>query len=98
MKEKAAELFCLMQKVLTDANLSASSRAIEILKESLSSTDSTIQGAGHRIGSRRIIASQTSTGLISELTSGVSYREAVTELLEMVRGWQTQSPLNEAAV
>lgn len=82
MKEKTPDLFCLMHKVLKDANLSASSRAIEILKESLAATESSIQGSGHRMGAKRIIGAQTATGLVGELTAGISYKEAVVELLE----------------
>lgn len=85
MKEKTADLFCLMHKVLQDANLSASSRAIEILKESLAASESSIQAAGHRVGAKRIIAAHTATGLVGELNAGISYREAVVELLEDVR-------------
>lgn len=82
MKERTVDLFCLMHKVLKDANLRASSRAIEILKESLAAMESSIQGSGHRIGTKRIVAAHTATGLIGELTAGVSYRKAVMELLE----------------
>lgn len=89
VKEKTVDLFCLMHKVLKDANLSAKSRAIEILKESLAAVESSIQGAGHRIGAKRIIAAHTATGLIGELTGGISFREAVVELLEEAKtNWE----------
>ncbi|KAL8432234.1 hypothetical protein Efla_005130 [Eimeria flavescens] len=82
VKERTADLFCLMHKVLKDANLSAKSRAVEILKESLAAMESSIQGAGHRIGAKRIIAAHTATGLVGELTAGISFRKAVVDLLE----------------
>ncbi|XP_026190626.1 presequence protease 2, chloroplastic/mitochondrial, partial [Cyclospora cayetanensis] len=82
MKDKAAELFCLIDKVLTDANFAASSRAIEILKESLSTVESSIQSAGHRAAAKRIFAVQTATGFVGELRGGVSYRDTLLGLLQ----------------
>ncbi|KAL8444789.1 hypothetical protein Emag_005332 [Eimeria magna] len=52
--------------------------------------ESSIQGAGHRIGAKRIIAAHTATGLIGELTGGISFREAVVELLEEAKtNWES---------
>ena len=86
MKEKAAALLCLIHKVLREANLSSRNRSIEILKESLAATEGHLQSAGHRAGAKRILASQSATGLVAELRAGVSYRDNVFQLLDEVRG------------
>ena len=81
--DKSAELLSLFRLILTDANLDSRARIIEMLKETRSRLESSIQSSGHSYASKRISARYNPLSYIDEMLGGVSYLASVKELLEV---------------
>ena len=80
--DKAGELLSLFKLILTDAKLDSKSRVIEMLKESKSRIESSIQSSGHSYANTRIKSRYTVGGYIGEKMSGISYLQTVKDLLQ----------------
>ena len=80
--EKIDELFSIFQLILTDARFDSQAKVIELLKESRSRLESSIQGAGHAIANSRMKARYRVGGYIDEITKGVSYLDTIKGLLK----------------
>lgn len=80
--EKIDELFSIFQLVLTDAKLDSKSKAVEILKQSRSRLESTVQSAGHSVINSRMKARYRVGGYVDEMMGGLSQLETVKELLK----------------
>uniref|UniRef100_A0A7S1FV17 Peptidase M16C associated domain-containing protein n=1 Tax=Corethron hystrix TaxID=216773 RepID=A0A7S1FV17_9STRA len=82
--DKTDELFGLMKTVLTDTNIGdAQKKVIEILKETRSSKESQIQGAGHSYANMRIQSRYSHSGAIDEMLSGVTSLQTTKDLLKL---------------
>jgi len=79
--EKTDELFSLFQLILTEARFDSKSRVVEMLKESKSRMESSIQGSGHSYALQRMRARYTAAGYIDEKMGGISYLSSLKELL-----------------
>jgi len=80
--DKAGELFSLFNVILTDAKLDSKSKVIEMLKESKSRIESSIQASGHQYANTRIKSRYTIGGYIGEKMSGITYLQTVKDLLQ----------------
>lgn len=80
--EKVDELFSIMNLILTDSKLDSQKKVIEMLKESRSRLESSVQGAGHAVSNTRMKARYRVGGYIDEITSGISYLQTVKELIK----------------
>eukprot|EP00978_Attheya_sp_CCMP212_P002284 scaffold4708_cov55-Attheya_sp.AAC.1 len=76
------ELFNIFKIVLTDANLDSKSKVIEMLKETKSRIESSIQGSGHSYANTRMRARYNVPGYIDEKMGGISYLATVKTLLK----------------
>lgn len=80
--EKIDKLFDIYQLILTDAKLDSQSKVIEMLKESRSRLESSIQGSGHSYSNTRMRARYSVPGYIDEKMGGISYLTSVKQLLK----------------
>lgn len=80
--DKADELFSLFKLILTDAKIDNKSKVIEILKESKSRLESSIQSSGHTYANARIKSRYTVPGYIGEKMGGITYLKTVKDLLK----------------
>jgi len=80
--DKTDELFSIFDSILRDANLDSKAKIIEMLRESKSNKESTIQGSGHAMANSRIMSRYSIIGYISEKMSGVSSLDTVKALLD----------------
>ena len=80
-KEKVDDLFDLMYSVVSDANLDAQSKVIEVLRESKAQLESNFVRSGNMYAGLRLGSRNSLLGHINEVTSGVSYYETVRSLL-----------------
>jgi len=78
--DKLLEIFDL---VLTESNLNSQAKIIEMLKETRSKVESSIQGSGHSYANSRLMARYSVNGFINEQTGGITYLESVKKYLEM---------------
>merc|ERR1719310_870284 len=84
--EKVEDLFGLMHDLLSDANLEgAQDKAIEMLRESKSSLESSFISSGNSYAGLRLAARNSLLGYIGETTQGVTYYESVKEMLAMAK-------------
>jgi len=81
--ENAGEMFDLMRLVLTESNLDSKDRIIEMLRESKSRTEASVQGSGHSLVNTRIKARLSAGGALEEMIGGFTYLETVKGLLEL---------------
>ena len=81
--DKADELFGLFFDILTDANLDSQSRIVEMLKETKSGIESSIQGSGHSYANTQIKSTYDASGKIEETLGGISYLGSVKRYLDM---------------
>jgi len=79
--DKTDELFSIFNLVLTDAKLDSQSKVIEMLKESRTRIESSIQSSGHSYANTRLAARYNTESYISEKMGGISYLATVKELL-----------------
>jgi len=78
--DKLLEIFNL---VLTESNLDSQAKIIEMLKETKSRVESSIQGSGHTYANSRLLSRYTVNGFISEQTAGITYLASVKKYLAM---------------
>jgi len=79
--DKVNELFSLFKLILTEARFDSQKKVVEILKESRSKLESSVQGSGHTISNARLKARYRVGGYVDEVTSGLSYLDTVKSLL-----------------
>jgi presequence protease len=79
--EKIDELFSIYNLVLTDAKLDSKAKVIEMLKETRSRLESSIQGSGHSAANSRMKARYRVGGFIDEMMGGIEYLNTVKQLL-----------------
>ena len=82
MADKASNLFDIFEDVLCNARLDNQQRAVEILKQSKASRESSVIGSGHSYAATRLAAQSSALGYYREVTSGLSYLRALDRLLE----------------
>jgi Zn-dependent M16 (insulinase) family peptidase len=80
--EKIGELFDIFKLILTDAKLDSKPKIIEMLRESRSRLESSIQGSGHSMVSSRMSARHRVTAFVDEMTGGITYLDTVKRLLK----------------
>ena len=80
--EHIDELFSIFRLILTDARFDSQPKVIELLKESRSRLENSVQGAGHSIANSRMKARYRVGGYVEEITSGISYLDTVKALLK----------------
>merc|ERR1712127_585258 len=80
--DKTDELFSIFDLILRDANLDSQAKIIEMLRESKSRGESTVQGSGHAVANARIRSRYSVIGYINEKMSGISSLDTVKALLD----------------
>ena len=80
--DKVDEMFSIFDLILRDAKFDSKSKIIEILKESKSRKESSVQGSGHSTASTRIRSRYNVLGYIGEIMSGVSSLDTVKALID----------------
>jgi len=80
--DKTEELFSIFKLVLTDANLDSKKKVIEMLKETKSRIESSIQGSGHSYANNRIKARYSVGGYLDEKMGGITYLDNINALLK----------------
>jgi hypothetical protein len=80
--DQAADLFDLMFQGITDSKLDSKSRALEILKASKASMESSLRSAGSSFAQTRVLARHSLAGYMDEITGGITYFESLPALLE----------------
>jgi hypothetical protein len=86
--EKVPAMFELMTKVLTDANLDNQKRAVEMLRESKISKQTSVISSGQSYAASRLAARYSFMGYLGEVTGGItSLRRAGALLEEAEKDW-----------
>merc|ERR1740130_394875 len=80
--DNAAAMFDFMHMGITDSKLDSKDRALEALKATLSSMQSSLKSSGNSYASTRMYARRSLSGYIDELTGGITYFEALPALIE----------------
>merc|ERR1719384_2741466 len=80
--EKVGEMFSIMDLILNDAKLDSKKKVIEMLKETKSSLQSSIQNSGHSFSNSRMKSRYNVSSYISEKMGGITYLETVNSLLK----------------
>lgn len=80
--DKTGELFSVFKLILTEANLDSKKKVIEILKETKSRLESSIQGSGHSYANNRIKSRYSVGGFLDEKMSGITYLDTIGEILK----------------
>jgi len=80
--DRVSDLFDLAHAVLTDAALDSQAKAVELLKESKTRLESSFVTSGNSYAGMRLGARTSLQGAIAECTQGVTYYEAVKQMLE----------------
>eukprot|EP00970_Alexandrium_tamarense_P005675 scaffold932_cov207-Alexandrium_tamarense.AAC.27 len=80
--DKVDELLSIFDLILRDANLDAKAKIIEILRQSKSQKESSIQGSGHATANARIRSRYSPIGYIGEKMNGISSLDTVKALLD----------------
>merc|ERR1740117_1899836 len=68
---------------ITDSKLDSQARALEILKSTKASMESSLRSAGSSYAQMRVLARHSLAGYIDEITGGISYYESLPGLLAM---------------
>eukprot|EP00551_Chaetoceros_affinis_P009802 CAMPEP_0203685048 /NCGR_PEP_ID=MMETSP0090-20130426/48343_1 /ASSEMBLY_ACC=CAM_ASM_001088 /TAXON_ID=426623 /ORGANISM="Chaetoceros affinis, Strain CCMP159" /LENGTH=1117 /DNA_ID=CAMNT_0050554233 /DNA_START=181 /DNA_END=3534 /DNA_ORIENTATION=+ len=79
---KTDELFSIFKLILTDANLDSQKKVVEMLKETKTRIESSIQGSGHSYSNTRMKARYSVPGFLNEKMGGISYLKSVNQLLK----------------
>jgi Zn-dependent M16 (insulinase) family peptidase len=79
---KTDELFSIFNMILTDANLDSKKKVVEMLKESKTRIESSIQGSGHSYANTRMKARYSVSGFLNEKMGGISYLDSINALLK----------------
>jgi len=80
--DKTDELFSIFKLILTEANLDSKKKVIEMLKETKTRLEASIQGSGHSFSNTRMKARYSVSGFISEKMGGLTYLNSVTSMLK----------------
>jgi Zn-dependent M16 (insulinase) family peptidase len=80
--EKTGELFSIFKLILTEAKIDSKKKVIEMLKETKSRIESSIQGSGHSYANNRIKARYSVGGFLDEKMGGITYLSTVNELIK----------------
>lgn len=81
--DQAEDLFDLMVMGITDSKLDSQGRALEVLKSTKSSMESSLRSAGSSYAQTRVLARHSLAGYLDEVTSGITYYESLPGLLKM---------------
>lgn len=81
--DQANDLFELMLMGITDSKLDNKARALESLKSSKASMESSLRSSGSSFSSTRVLARRSLAGYFDEITGGITYYESLPGLLEM---------------
>jgi len=89
--DKSGDLFSLAHALLTDANLKGGqAKVVELLREKKSNLETAFISSGNSFAGARLAARNTLHGYVGELTQGVTYYEAVKEMLTQAKDdWPT---------
>lgn len=79
---KTDELFSIFKMILTDANLDSKKKVVEMLKETKTRIESSIQGSGHSYSNTRMKARYSVPGFLNEKMGGISYLDTINALLK----------------
>lgn len=79
---KTDELFSIFELILTDAKLDSQKKVIEMLKESKTRLESSIQGSGHSYANTRMKARYSVPGYLGEKMGGISSLNTIKNLLK----------------
>ena len=79
--DNSDKLFELFNLILTDSKLDSKTKIIEMLKESRSKLESSIQGSGHSYANARLRSRYSVNGFLDEQVGGITYLDTVKELL-----------------
>ena len=80
--DKTGELFSIFKLILTESNLDSKKKVIEMLKESKSRLESSIQGSGHSFANTRMKARYSVGGFLEEKMGGITYLDTINSLLK----------------
>jgi Predicted Zn-dependent peptidases, insulinase-like len=80
--DKTGELFSIFKLILTEAKIDSKKKVVEMLKETKSRIESSIQGSGHSYANTRIKARYSVGGFLDEKMGGISYLSTVNELIK----------------
>jgi Zn-dependent M16 (insulinase) family peptidase len=80
--DKTGELFDIFKLILTEANLDSKKKVIEMLKETKTRLESSIQGSGHSYSNMRMKARYSASGFLDEKMGGITYLNTVNTVLE----------------
>jgi len=81
--DNSDELFNLMHMGITDSKLDNQARALENLKATKSSMESSLKSSGNSYASSRLYARRSLSGYIDEIAGGITYFEALPGLIKM---------------
>ena len=89
--DKSGDMFSLAHALLTDANLKdGQAKVVELLREKKSNLETAFISSGNSFAGARLAARNTLHGYVGELTQGVTYYEAVKEMLTQAKDdWPT---------
>jgi hypothetical protein len=88
--EKVPSMFDLMKAVLTDSNLGNQKRAVEMLRESKISKETSVITSGHTYAASRLAARYSFLGYLGEVTGGITSVRRAGPLLEQAeKDWPT---------
>jgi len=79
--DKADELFSIFKLMLTEANIDSKKKVIEMLKETKSRIESSIQGSGHSYSNTRMRSRYSVSSYLDEQTGGITYLETINQLI-----------------
>ena len=79
---KTDELFSIFKLILTEANLDSKKKVIEMLKETKTRIESSIQSSGHSYANTRMKARYTVSGFLNEKMGGISYLKTINNLIK----------------
>lgn len=79
---KTDELFSIFNSILTDANLDSQKKVVEMLKETKTRIESSIQGSGHSYANTRMKARYSVPGFLNEKMGGISYLDTINAVLK----------------
>jgi hypothetical protein len=80
--DQVEDMFDLMLMGITDSQLDSKARALEILKSSKASMESSLRSSGSSFAQTRVYARRSLSGYMDELTGGITYYESLPGLLE----------------
>ena len=80
--DKTDELFSIFKLILTEANLDSKKKVVEMLKETKSRLESSIQGTGHSYANNRIKARYSVGGFLDEKMGGITYLDTINSILK----------------